>query len=147
MTFRSHVARLLAVMALSMAATVATANPKMTHRVVVPDEFKNPTLSPNGDPDSVRYTNAYEAFWWNCVMVRANDLSARCPFICSGTPAATSGCADGAGNADEQIDALLKQFSAAKVQAYLRRLGANPRTQERLGGYFRDGPRADDVER
>jgi hypothetical protein len=128
-------------------ATPAASEPKMIFRVEVPEEFKKSKFAPNSDPEPVRYTKAYEAFWWNCVMVRGRDLNARCPFVCSGTAAATSGCADGANNADGQIGALLKQFSAKKVQAHLKQLGSAPRARQRLNGhgYFRDGPKADDV--
>ena len=128
-------------------ATLASSEPKMTFRVKVPDEIRNSKFAPNGDPETVCYTKAYEAFWWNCVMVRAKDLNARCPFVCSGTPAATSGCAEGANNAGEQIGGLLKQFSAQKVQTYLKQLGSKPDARQRLSGYgyFQDGPKAEDV--
>jgi hypothetical protein len=131
----------------SWVATPAASDPKMTLRVVVPDEFKYSKLAPSADSESVRYTEAYEAFWWNCVMVRGKDLNARCPFVCSGTPAVASGCAEGANNADEQIRALLKQFPAQRVQTYLKQIGSKSDAWQRLSGYgyFRDGPSADDV--
>ena len=121
----------------------------MTCRVVVPDELKASTFAPNGDPESVRYTKAYEAFWWNCVMVRAKDLGSCCPRVCNGTAGATSGCTEGATNAGAQIDGLLQHYSAATVQAYLRRLGSSPRARHKLSGYgyFTDGPSADDEAR
>ena len=119
----------------------------MTLHVVVPEEFKHSTFAPNGDPEPVRYTKAYEAFWWNCVMVKAKDLHARCPFICSGTPAATSGCLDGSRDADEQIASLLKRFSRSRVQAHLTQFASTPDAQRGLHGYgyFQHGPEAEDV--
>jgi hypothetical protein len=119
----------------------------MTLGVVVPEEFKHSGLAPNGDPEPIRYTKAYEAFWWNCVMVKAKDLHARCPFICSGTPAATYGCLDGSHDADEQIATLLKQFSLSIVQAYLTQLASTPDARRGLSayGYFQHGPEAEDV--
>ena len=128
-------------------ATVSAASmPELRCHPVVPKELAKSTFAPNGDPESVRYTKAYEAFWWNCVMVRAQHLDARCPAICSGTPGATSGCGDGALNAGTRIDALLKQFPAAEVQKYLRRLGSTTKARRQLSGYgyFQDGPAADD---
>jgi hypothetical protein len=138
---------LLVAIVVPCVAMPSDAEPRMTFRVVVPDEFRNSKFAPNGDPEPVRYTKAYEAFWWNCVMVKGEDLNARCPFVCSGTPAATSGCAEGANNAGEQIGALLKQFSAQRVQAYLKQLGSKPDARQRLSGYgyFQDGPKAEDV--
>src|SRR5262249_953244 len=124
MSARFRLGLLLAGIAVPLVAAPAPGGPKMVCRVVVPEEFKSSTVAPNGDPERVRYTKAYEAFWWNCVLVRAAQLDARCPMICSGTPAATAGCAAGAGNADEQIERLLQRFSAGRVQSYLKRLGS-----------------------
>src|SRR6185437_8011681 len=77
--------------------------------VRVPKQYRAAHFkSPNGQPEPVRYTVAYGAFWWNCVAVRAGDLQARCPFLASGTPATAAGAADGALNADKQIESLLK---------------------------------------
>ena len=109
--------KLLLVCALSFAVVACSISQ-------VPDEFKDPNLEfnltpPNGDPEPVRYSKAHEAFWWNCVMVRAQDLNARCPIICSGTPAAAPGCGEGAIDADDQIEELLRQFPSSQVQSYL----------------------------
>lgn len=129
--------------------TLAASEPKLTLHLVVPQEFRNSKAAPNGDPEPVRYTKAYEAFWWNCVIVRGRDLNAHCPFTCSGTPAATPGCAAGASNANDQIDALVKRTPAREIQAYLKEIGSSPRARQGLSGYgyFRDGPRAEDVPR
>ena len=119
----------------------------MTLRVVVPEDFRNSKLAPNDEPESLRYTKAYEAFWWNCVMVKARDIHSRCPFTCSGTPAATAGCSQGAADAEDQIVTLLKCFSAPEVQTYLEKLGSTPDARRKLSGYgyFQDGPKAEDV--
>jgi len=119
----------------------------MVLRVVVPEEFRNSKLAANDEPESVRYTKAYEAFWWNCVMVKGRNSHNRCPFMCSGTPAATAGCSQGAADAEDQIGALLERFSAVEVQAYLQKLGSTSDARRKLdaSGYFQDGPRAEDV--
>jgi hypothetical protein len=101
-------------------AAVASADGglSMKCRVVVPKEYNVTPFDPppNGQPEAVRYTVAYEAFWWNCVAVRAADLQGRCPFLASGTPGAAAGADDGAMNADKQIDRLLRKYSARSVQ-------------------------------
>lgn len=128
-------------------STLADSGPKISLRVAVPEEFKQSPFAPNGDSEPVRYTKAYEAFWWNCVMLKAKDLRARCPFLCSGTPAASSGCVDGSHNADEQIADLLKRFSRPTVQSYLTKFASTPDARRCLSGYgyFQRGPQADDV--
>ena len=135
-------------------AVVACSNsqPDLVYRAVVPDEFKDPNLEinlnpPNGDPEPVRYSKAHKAFWWNCVMVRAQDLNARCPIICSGTPAAARGCGEGALDAADQIEDLLRQFPPSQVQSYLKSLASSPGSREKLSGYgyFTEGPKAEDA--
>jgi hypothetical protein len=79
---------------------------------------------------------AYEAFWWNCVMVKANDLDARCPFGCSGTPAATYGCAEGEADADRQVTRLLSEYSSEGVRGYLRTLAMSTQGKEKIKSYF-----------
>lgn len=121
------------------AVASAAANISMHCRVKVPKKYRRMTLNPppNGEPESVRYTVAYRAFWWNCVAVRAEDLQGRCPFVASGTQAASAGASDGALNANFQIDHLLKRHSAGKVQEYLRSLTSTPRAKEEMRPYFR----------
>ena len=122
--------------------------PHMKCRVNVPKEYKRAgTIAgppPNGEPESVRYTVAYEAFWWNCVAVRAVDIDGRCPFGASGTPGAAAGAADGEMNADAQIDALLKKYSAQVVGTYLRSIAAQATAKEKMRPYF-DRPRPEHV--
>jgi hypothetical protein len=110
----------------------------MRCHVVVPKEYRKTPFSPppNGQPEPNRYTVAYEAFWWNCVAVRAADLQGRCPFVASGTPAASAGAADGAMNADSQIDRVLKRHIATKVQKYLQSIAYSPAAKEKMRPYF-----------
>jgi hypothetical protein len=109
----------------------------MKCRVVVPEEFRNtPFPPPNGEPEPVRYKVAYEAFWWDCVAVRAADSEGRCPFIANGTPAASAGATDGAMNASSQIDKLLRKYSLGAVRKYLRALASQPVCKEKMRRYF-----------
>ncbi len=75
---------------------------------------------PDGQPEAVRYQNAYEAFWWRCIVTRSESVKRECSWTCSGTAAATFGCADGARAAERQIDALLRRHPRDAVQAHLR---------------------------
>jgi hypothetical protein len=121
-------------------ATVAYADNglSMKCQVVVPEEYKQTPFNPppNGEPEPVRYTAAYEAFWWNCVAVRAADLQARCKFQASGTPAATAGAADGAENANAQITALLRKHSRRAVRKYLHSISSQSEAKEKMRRYF-----------
>lgn len=110
----------------------------MRCRVVVPKEFRKTSLTrpPNGESEAKRYTVAYEAFWWNCVAVRAADLHGRCPFMASGTPAASSGARDGATDADSQVDRLLKTQLRAEVQKYLRSMASTSAVRAKMRPYF-----------
>src|SRR5258706_10556169 len=87
--------------------TMASANDNisMRCRVTVLKEYRETRLNspPTGKQEQISYIVAYEAFWWNCVAVRAAGLQRRCPFTASGTPAASAGARDGALNADGQI--------------------------------------------
>ena len=73
-------------------------------------------------------------------MVRAEDLESRCPFLCSGTPAAASGCSNGARDAEQKIQHLLETHSASKVQAYLVSLARDPEGAAKIKRYFPGGP-------
>ena len=116
--------------------------------VTVPENFRQDPPGwkpPNGEPESIRYTKAYEAFWWNCVMVKAGDIEGRCPFTCSGTPAATYGCSDGAIDAENQIRQALEDHDVNEVIKYLKTLAQDQSGLEKLKAYFPDGPRAEIV--
>jgi len=113
-------------------------------RTDVPREYRTTSFNPppNGEPEPVRYRTAYDAYWWNCVFVRAADLSARCPMMCSGTPAAAAGCADGANDADRDIDDATERHREEDVVRYLRSLTERAGAREKLETYFPDGPAA-----
>jgi hypothetical protein len=116
----------------------------MSCQVNVPKEFRTDPpgwRSPTGEPESVRYTRSYEAFWWNCVIVKSEDLDGRCPFTCSGTPAATYGCADGAMDAERRIEELLERYPAKQVQDHLRSMAADSEGRGKIAPYFPSGPR------
>lgn len=123
-----------------LSATVASARsgPKLKCVVVVPKEYRKTPFNPppNGEPEPVRYTKAYEAFWWNCVAVRAISLKGRCPFVASGTPAAAAGASDGAMKADNQIDKMLRKYPARVVQKYLQSIASTPEAKEKTQSYF-----------
>ncbi len=138
--------RLIPFLLLFGIATSADPGPRLTCRVVVPRQYRHTPWDPppNGQPEPVRYTVAYEAFWWNCVAVRAAHLDGRCPFTASGTPAAGAGANDGAMDADKKIDRLLKKYSAQRVQTYLRELASEKVATEKMRPYF-DKPRPEVV--
>ena len=119
-------------------AVSADTGPKMRCRVVVPKEYRTTPWDPppNGEPEPIRYKVAYEAFWWNCVTVRAADPHGRCPFLASGTPAATAGATDGARNAEAQIEKLSAKYSQRSVRHYLRIIAARPLAKEKMKQYF-----------
>jgi len=75
---------------------------------------------PTSEPEMARYKKSYEAFCWNCIMVKSGNLEARCPFTCSGTPGATNGCAEGATYAENKLLGLIKTHGAEKVKVYLQ---------------------------
>ena len=118
--------------------------PRLSPHVRVPAEIRNQppelTPAPNGQPESVRYRVAYEPFWWNCVIVKSGDLSAHCPTSCSGTPAATLGCADGANEADQAVSALRKRHGDVRTKEYLKTLTEKSNALEKIKPYFLNGP-------
>ena len=123
--------------------TTAAANhgPTLRCAVKVPQQYQvSSRETPNGESESVRYTVAYEAYWWNCVAVRAKDLAGRCPFVANGTPGASAGAADGAMNADDQIDGLLKKYPRQTVRVYLRSLADQASAKTKMQPYFSGRP-------
>ena len=101
--------------------------PQLILTIEIPKEFAEISAqSPDGQSESSRYRETYEAFWWNCVMVKSLSLHLHCPFVASGTPAASQGAVDGATNADVQIKELLGRSSPALVQQYLGKLVSTP---------------------
>lgn len=107
--------------------TCCALEPQLILRIHVPKEFAEATAqSPNGQSESSRYMDTFEAFWWNCVMVKTRSLALDCPFVASGTNSASHGAWDGATNADNQIKVLLQQNSPEVVQQYLGKLVSSP---------------------
>jgi hypothetical protein len=127
-----------------IAGISAAAEPlKLSCEARVPSAYKaDPPgwTSPTGESEAQRYTRAYEAFCWNCVMVKANAIDARCPSSCSGTPAATAGCADGGVQAAEGVSMALRMHPQGEVQRYLRGLASGQEAKRRAASYFPNGP-------
>ena len=117
--------------------------PRLSRKVTVPPRLNGAEISPNGETNAMRYTAAFEAYWWNCVEVKAAILDATCPFACSGNAAAAAGCADGAMGVSSDIDRLLDRFPREQVQQYLRKLAHDPAATAKTKRLFPDGPRAE----
>jgi hypothetical protein len=127
----------IAISLLSCIIVYADAGPTMKCVVKVPKEYRESDLNPpSGESEAVRYATAYQAFWWNCVAVRAADLQGRCPFVASGTPAASAGAMDGATNADNQIRRLRRKYSASVVQKHLSTISSQPEAKQKMRSYF-----------
>lgn len=125
---------------------LADSGPYLDSSYKVPKEYQATQYSSTDrsveDAPVVRYREAYEAFWWNCVAVKAESLDNRCPFMASGWPAEAAGADDGATNAWNGIHDLLQKYDAATVQAYLRKLASPAILKKKLEGRF-DKPTAD----
>src|SRR5271169_3260753 len=123
---------------LASAAASADGGPSIKCRVTVPKEYTKTPFNPppNGEPEPIRYRVAYEAFWWNCVAVRAADSRGRCPFVASGTPAASASAGDGAANAENQMHHLREKYSASAVQEYLNSIASQPEAKQKMQPYF-----------
>ena len=139
---------ILAVSLLMGLLSCSTAALHMEYQVKVPPQYQMTPLvvPPSGESEPVRYQVSFEAFWWNCVMVRAENLDARCPFLCSGTGAAAAGCTNGAIDAERQIQGLLKKHSRSEVQRYLRTLASTQEAKEKIHPYFQETPKPEKVE-
>ena len=136
------------VIAASVAVLMTGCGPHLAPHAGLPSEFHQqyPELTPppSGEPEGVRYRHAYDAFWWNCAVVRSRDLDARCPMTCSGTPAATYGCSQGALDADGDIDDLIERYGRPRTQSHLQALVRRSDVAAKMNGYFADGPVAED---
>jgi hypothetical protein len=96
-------------------------------------------VPPNG-LESVEYGEAYTAFWWNCTILKSVDLNARCPFTCSGTPAATAGCRAGAVDAENQIAEIEKKYGRPRTQEFLAFRIGEDEGYSKIQRYFPYGP-------
>ncbi len=122
--------------------------PHLECHVTIPSEYQKTPWDPppNGESEPIRYKKSYEAFWWNCVMVKADNLDARCPFTCSGTPAAAAGCGAGESDADWKIADLLNKYSRSEVQQYLRSLASTEEAKKKIYPYFQETPQPEKVQ-
>src|SRR5664280_2361412 len=117
-------------LAVGMAALAVACTPRdslLVCRVEIPPAYRGSAVA--GEPEADRYRQAYEAFWWNCVALKAGDLDARCPLVCNGTPAASAGCADGSTTADDGIRRHLEQYGRSRTESDLRSLSRNDEVQ------------------
>jgi hypothetical protein len=99
--------------------------------------------SPTGESEAERYRRGFHAYWWNCVGVKGLHLEGRCPFVCSGTPGATQGCADGAAQAEEFVAGVIRREGAPVARQRLASWAASRECRNRTKGYFPDGPRSE----
>lgn len=140
--------RIISVLVLCLWSTTVMAGDqglRLEYKITVPPPYQSRVDSPGfpGTSPFARYSSAYEAFWWNCVAVRAADINARCPFLASGWASESYGASDGAMNADNAIDNLVKKYGAPMVQAYLKKLASPPaKIAAKLDGWFMGRPTA-----
>jgi hypothetical protein len=131
--------RTTALMCLAFSWACASRSLSLRFSLHVPESYSwtcGDGQCPSGQPEAVRYENAYEAFWWHCIVTRSDNVKAECSWVCSGTPAATYGCAEGAQAAERQIDALLRRDPSDAVQTYLREVaGPAMRDCDHFHGY------------
>ena len=128
-----------------MSCLISGCGPRLPYRINVPGEFRQDPpgwVPPNGEPERVRYSKAYEAFWWNCAILKSQDLDVRCPDSCSGTPAATFGCADGGTDASNAIGALVREHGKDRAKRLLERRVQEKAGYSKIEYYFPDGPLA-----
>ncbi len=106
----------------TQSATSSTLEPQS---VDVPEEFtaqssdNDADSPPTPDSERTRYEKAFVAYWWRCVETKSERLEARCPFVCSGTPAAAAGCADGATAASRNISDHVERLGEARTRSLL----------------------------
>jgi hypothetical protein len=100
---------------------------------------------PTGEAPAARYRLAYESFWWNCVAVKAEDTNARCPFVCSGTPAAADGCYEGKADAEKTVRDLISRVGVPKAKKRLESLIAMPDAEQSIRRYFPSGPEREKI--
>jgi len=129
-----------------VAAACATDRPRIHIHpdLKVPAEFALQTIeTPAGESERFRYLNAYEAFWYNCLAMLAENLDARCPASCGGTPAAGAGCARGSADASNQTKDATTSYGAARTQQALRLITADPEAMAKRAAYFGERPPAE----
>jgi len=119
------------------AACTAAGSPRIEPNLEVPAHFeRQPVESPAGESERIRYLKAYEAVWYNCVTLRADDLGARCPSTCTGTAATAAGCANGGTDARRQIEDAIEAHGEARTQQALRAIAARLENQAKVATFF-----------
>jgi hypothetical protein len=125
------------------AVSVGCSVPDIDPHSVVPAEHSRTVLDgsdPTPEPPASRYRLAYDSFYWNCVAVKAQDKTARCPSVCSGTPAASAGCSDGAADSDRVIGDLVRRLGDEDARRALASRVSLPDAAKSLRRYFPAGP-------
>jgi len=95
------------------AISVCCSDPHVDPHPAVPREHSrtvSDSSDPTSEPPASQYRLAYESFYWNCVALKTQDENARCPFACSGTPAASAGCSNGAMDSEKMINDLVHRL-------------------------------------
>ena len=136
----------VALFLLCMAAMAGDRGLHLECKIIVPPPYQSKVDPPgfHGTSPFARYSQAYQAFWWNCVAVRAVNINARCPWIANGWASEVQGGADGAMNADNAIDNLVKKYGTQAVQVYLEKLASPPsKIAAKLDGWFMGKPTMD----
>ena len=119
------------------AACTTPGSPRIKPSLEVPIEFeRQPVESPAGESERIRYLKAYEAFWYNCITLLSDDLGARCPSTCGGTPASAAGCANGGTDAWQQSKHSIESYGEARTQQVLRAIAARLENQAKMAAYF-----------
>ena len=125
-------------------AACTAGSPRIKPNLKVPAEFEHQDFEPpTGESERVRYLKAYQAFWYNCVTLLSEDIDARCPFTCSGTPAESAGCANGGTEAWNQIRDSIESYGEPGTQQVLRLIAALPETKAQMAAYFGEHPAAE----
>jgi len=126
---------------LLLLVSIGCAGPHLEPRSTPPRNLPALNPPPNGQPEPVRYREAYEAFWWNCAIVKSRDSSARCPSACSGTNGAALGCFQGGTDAENDIYNLVRRYGGSRTQRYLQRLVLESGAEAKIrSSYFTGGP-------
>ena len=126
--------------------SVGCSAPNVDPHPVVPAEHSRTALDgsdPTPEPPASRYRLAYGSFYWNCLALKAQDEKARCPFVCSGTPAASAGCGDGATDAEKMTNDLIRRLGVEGARRTLESRVTSPDAQENIRRYVPSGSQSE----
>jgi hypothetical protein len=138
---RRHWFRVFGLVIACCGAACTSGSPRIKPNLTVPTEFQNqPFEPPTGESERVRYLKAYEAFWYNCITLLSEDISAQCPSTCSGTPATAAGCANGGREAWSQIRASVESYGELRTREELRAIARQLENQAKMAAYFGERP-------